>query len=174
MEQWNVTELTIAEISPWFVNLGLLFLWNSWISFQNIGIFSACLLWINYFDYFRSFEKENGMGSGGTDWDQEGGHRYDQSTLIDVTSKRRKTRRRTISEISGSDSDLLLPLLRVLLTRKKVNWKNSRLYLRNMRVLLHAEFWHLVSRIPNFQTSLMKMCGYIGNTVFELFSKTGS
>ena len=46
------------------------------------------------------------------------------------------------------------PLLKMLMTRKKVNWKNSRLCLLNMRVLLHAEFLHLVSRIQNFQTSL--------------------
>ena len=49
----------------------------------------------------------------------------------------------------------------MLLTRKKVNWKNSRLCLLNMRVLLHAEFLHLVSRIQNFKTSLMKKGGCV-------------
>ena len=29
MEQWNRTKLTIAEISPWSVNLGSVFGWNS-------------------------------------------------------------------------------------------------------------------------------------------------
>ena len=61
--------------------------------------------------------------------------------------------------------------------QKKSELEKFLVFVHKMCVLYCTpSFCSLVSRIQNFQTSLNEkgVCGYVRNTIFELFAKTGS
>ena len=63
------------------------------------------------------------------------------------------------------------------MTRKKVNWKNFSSLLTKCACYIARRvfaFGQSDSKLSDQFNEKGRVCGYVGNTVFELFSKTGS